>query len=75
MGSGGSFLGVKRPDHEADHSPPLSAEVKNAWSYISSPTYVFMAWFLINHGNASRKVEYEKQKIKGENEKIYIRQR
>jgi hypothetical protein len=23
------YLGVKRPDHEADHSPPFSAEVKN----------------------------------------------
>jgi hypothetical protein len=26
-------LGVKRPGREADHSPPSSAEVKNAWSY------------------------------------------
>jgi hypothetical protein len=30
-------LGVKRPVHEADHSPPSSAEVKNAWSYTSTP--------------------------------------
>jgi hypothetical protein len=27
--------GVKRPEHEADHRPPSSAEVKNAWSYKS----------------------------------------
>jgi hypothetical protein len=26
---------VRRPRREADHSPPSSAEVKNAWSYIS----------------------------------------
>jgi hypothetical protein len=26
-------LGVKRPGHVADYSLPLSAEVKNAWSY------------------------------------------
>jgi hypothetical protein len=26
-------LGLKRPGREADHSPPSSAEVKNAWSY------------------------------------------
>jgi hypothetical protein len=26
MGTGGSFPGVKRPDREADHSPPSSAE-------------------------------------------------
>jgi hypothetical protein len=30
-------LGVKRPGREADHSPPSSAEVKNAWSYTSAP--------------------------------------
>jgi len=28
---------VKRPVREADHSPPHSAEVKNSWSYISTP--------------------------------------
>jgi hypothetical protein len=26
-------LGVKRTGREADHSPPSSDEVKNAWSY------------------------------------------
>jgi hypothetical protein len=29
-------LGVKRPKREADHSPPSSAEVKKAWSYVST---------------------------------------
>jgi hypothetical protein len=33
-GFGSSLLGVKRPERETDHSPPSSAEVKNAWSYI-----------------------------------------
>jgi hypothetical protein len=28
---------VKRPELEADHSPPSTAEVKNAWSYTSTP--------------------------------------
>jgi hypothetical protein len=33
--------GVKRPGCEADHSPPFSAEVKNAWSYTSThPIYL-----------------------------------
>jgi hypothetical protein len=31
-------LGVKRPGREADHSPPTSSEVKNAWSYTSTPS-------------------------------------
>jgi hypothetical protein len=32
----GSSPGVKRPRREADHSPTFSAEVKNAWLYIST---------------------------------------
>jgi hypothetical protein len=28
---------VNQPGLEADHSPPSTAEVKNAWRYISSP--------------------------------------
>jgi hypothetical protein len=28
MGTGGCFPGVKRPGHEADHSPLSSAEIK-----------------------------------------------
>jgi hypothetical protein len=34
--------GVKRPGHEADHSPPASAEVKKTWVYTSTRPYVFM---------------------------------
>jgi hypothetical protein len=37
MGIGVLSLGTKRPGREADHSPPSSAEVTNAWSYISTP--------------------------------------
>jgi hypothetical protein len=33
---GAHSLGVKRPEREADYSPPPSAEVKNAWSYNST---------------------------------------
>jgi hypothetical protein len=39
--------GVKRQGREADNSPPFSAEVKNTWSYTSSPPYAFMAWCLV----------------------------
>jgi hypothetical protein len=41
---GALSLGVKWLRHEADHSPPSSAEVKNAWSYTSTPQYAFKAW-------------------------------
>jgi hypothetical protein len=34
---GALSLGVKRPGREADQSPPTSAEVRNAWSYTSTP--------------------------------------
>jgi hypothetical protein len=47
--SGALSLGVKRPRREADHSPPLSVRSKNAWSYTSTPQYVFMAWCLVKH--------------------------
>jgi hypothetical protein len=47
--SGALSLGVKRLGCEADHSPPSSAYVKNAWSYTSTPQYVFMAWWLVKH--------------------------
>jgi hypothetical protein len=33
-------LGVKRPGREADHSPPSSDKVKNAWRYASTDPYV-----------------------------------
>jgi hypothetical protein len=42
-------LGVERPGREADHSFPSRAEVKNEWSYTSTPQYVFMAWCLVKH--------------------------
>jgi hypothetical protein len=36
---GSSFTGGERAwGREAEHSPPTSAEVKNAWSHISTPT-------------------------------------
>jgi len=37
VGTGVIFSGVMRPEREADHSPPSSAEVKNAWRYTSTP--------------------------------------
>ena len=36
-------LRVRRSGHEADHSPPSSAEVENDWSYTSTAAYVIMA--------------------------------
>jgi hypothetical protein len=35
--------------HESDHSPPPSAEVKNAWELYLHPQYVLMAWCLVKH--------------------------
>jgi hypothetical protein len=36
--------GQIKPGREAEHSPPSSAEVNNAWSHTSTPQYAFMAW-------------------------------
>jgi hypothetical protein len=34
---GALSLGIRRPGREAHHSPPSSAEAKNAWTYTSTP--------------------------------------
>jgi hypothetical protein len=34
---GALSLGIKQPERQADHLPPSTAEVKNAWSYTSIP--------------------------------------
>jgi hypothetical protein len=34
---GAVLLKVKRPEHEVDHSPPSTADVKSEWSYTSFP--------------------------------------
>jgi hypothetical protein len=47
MGTRGSFPVGERPRREADHAPPSSVEVKNAWSYTSTPPIrVLMKWCL-----------------------------
>jgi hypothetical protein len=44
---GALYLGVNRPGREADHSPPSSTDVKNAWRYTSTPQYAFTAWYSV----------------------------
>jgi hypothetical protein len=45
--------GVKRPRHEADHSPTLSlCQAQEWWSHTSTSPYIFMVWsFLIKHSD------------------------
>jgi hypothetical protein len=44
--TGAISQGVKRPGRESGHSPPSSAEVKNAWSYTYTPP-CYMVWHLV----------------------------
>jgi hypothetical protein len=37
LGTKGCSPGIRRTECEADHSPPSSAEVKNAWTYVTIP--------------------------------------
>lgn len=46
MGTGFASSEVQRPDPEANHTSPSSAEVKNVRSYNSTPPYTCMAWCL-----------------------------
>jgi hypothetical protein len=39
---GALSFGVKRPEHEADHTRPASAEIKKMWLYTFTPLYAFM---------------------------------
>jgi hypothetical protein len=39
-----SFPGVKQLEHDADHSLPSRAEVKDDWSHTSTPLMSYMAW-------------------------------
>jgi hypothetical protein len=43
MGIGALSPAVKRQGREGVRSPPSTAEFKNAWSYTSTPPYVFVA--------------------------------
>jgi hypothetical protein len=45
----GLFPQVKQLERNVDGSTPSSADIKNAWSYIPTSPYDFMAWFLIKH--------------------------
>jgi len=40
MGTGALSAGAKRPGREADHSPPSSVDVKNAWNYTFTSPYI-----------------------------------
>jgi hypothetical protein len=37
------YPGVKKPGHEANHSPPFSPKVKNVWNCTFTPSYAFVA--------------------------------
>jgi hypothetical protein len=47
MAKRGLSMGIKRRGHKTHHSPPSSAEVKNAWNCTSTPPYAFMTWCLV----------------------------
>ena len=71
---------VKRPDREADKSPPSSAEFKNEWSYTSSSTsYALMActrtafrlYLLIKYLNFASVInKYQADTMEGEEEAV-----
>jgi hypothetical protein len=57
---------VKQLWREADHLPPSSAEVKNAWSYTSTLPYSFMACCLVEHrGNFTFILPYHQYEESG----------
>jgi len=47
MDTGNSFS-LGKASGTFDPSPPSSADFRNAWSYTSTPPYVFVAWYFVN---------------------------
>jgi len=47
----GLFLRGKAAEACGWRLTQCNTEVNNAWSYISSPPYVFVAWYLVKHRN------------------------
>jgi hypothetical protein len=52
-GRGGGFPRVKRSGCETDHSPPTSAEVKNAWNYTSTSPIRLHCMYIVKHSFTS----------------------
>jgi hypothetical protein len=48
-GNRGCYSGGKTAGYEANHSPPSTAEVKNACSCNSTLPFVFLAWCLVKY--------------------------
>jgi hypothetical protein len=71
-GSGGSFTGVKRSECKVDHSPP-SADIKNAWMYISIPSYLFTLRCVINEAQEQLYLTFTPPDYIGK--KFYVRSR
>jgi hypothetical protein len=46
---GALFPGTPTSECESDHCSPASDEVKNACSYTSTPSCVFMTWRSVKH--------------------------
>jgi hypothetical protein len=57
------FIGTKRPGREADHSPPSNADVKNAWSYTSTPPIHFHGVLLKAQGNCTLVLERQRERM------------
>jgi hypothetical protein len=49
---------ANRPVYEANHSPQSSAEVKNTWSYTSTPLYVLTAGAELSTGTTCSSIAY-----------------
>jgi hypothetical protein len=43
-------LGYCSMGREANHSPPTSSEIKNVWSYSTTPPPTFIAWYVVSPG-------------------------
>jgi len=65
MGTEGSFLGLKQPELEVNHSPPPNVEVMNEWSCTSNcPTCLQCMDRKHYNFTAFEKMVYENVRVK-----------
>jgi len=63
MGTEALSAGVNQPKHEANHSSPSNAAVKDEWRYTSTPLYFSMTMYKDNLLTYNNKILHTYSKI------------
>jgi len=62
---------VDRPGHEANHSSPFSAEIKNKWIHVSTPAMTSSRVYELSYNEVSIKIRIQKESLNPAVFKLY----